>query len=167
MKSRVIAVVSVLACIAGTPAFAQQKPMTPDDVAKIKADVIKAANNYLATFSKQDFKGIADKVYSHPAIAINADGVQIIDPVKQAEGMAKNVEAYKKGGWASSDFHDPKVCVINANVALMSSVFRRLDKDGKVYMEGAETDLFARTADGWKMVGLFAHSPSKTIICND
>jgi hypothetical protein len=137
------------------------------DVAKIKAEVIKAGDDYLATFSKEDWKGVAETVYSRPAISIGPNGVEAIDPAKQIEGYTANVKNLKAMGWVKSAFYNPTVCVINANTALLSSKFRRYDKDNKVIFEAAETALFGKTAGGWKMVGLFGHALDKVVTCND
>ncbi len=167
MKRFVGAVVVAAMCVAVSPASAQQKPVPAAEVAKIKADVIKAANDYLATFSKEDWKGVAENVYSHPAIQNGPTGVSNIDPAKQIEGYTSNVKNMKAAGWVKSAFYNPTVCVINPNTALMSSRFRRYDKDNKVIAENAETGLFAKVGDNWKLVGLFGHVVDKVITCND
>src|SRR6202023_2690457 len=117
-------------------------------IARIKADVTAAANEYLAKFSREDAKGIAESVYSHPAFTITNGGVEITDEAKIADRLTNNFKTLKTGGWVRSAFLNPKVCVLSRNVALMSSKFARYDKDNKVIFEGGETDVFARTPQG-------------------
>jgi hypothetical protein len=172
MINRFVKAAAVAACIAGAPALAQapQQPPAPipaAEVAKIKADVIKAAHDYLATYSKKDAKGVAMGAYSQPSISIGADGVSITDPAKQMAGLETTFKTRTAEGWVKSAFVDPSVCVLNPNTALMTSHFRRYDKDNKPYFESNETALYARTPQGWRMVGLFGHQLNKTVTCSD
>jgi hypothetical protein len=168
MINRLIYGVVIACCIGGSVQGAQPgQGVPPDEVAKIKADVTAAANEYLAKFSREDAKGIAENVYSHPAFTIGSGGVDVTDEAKIADRYANNIKTLKAGGWARSAFINPKVCVLSRNVALMSSKFARYDKDNKVILEGGETDLFARTPQGWKLVALFGHGADGGINCKE
>lgn len=167
MMKPMIAALSFAACLAGAPAFAQQKPLSAAETAKIKAEVAKAGDDYLAMFSKEDWKGVAENVYSHPAVSIGPNGVEAIDTAKQIADYTANVKNLKAMGWVKSAFYNPTICVLNANTALLSGKFRRYDKENKVIFEAAEMALFGKTAGGWKMVGLFAHPVDKVVSCND
>jgi len=167
MMNRIVGAIAIGMCIAATPAAAQQKPLTAAEVAQIKADVIKAGNDYLATYSKQDAEGVAKKSYSPVAVSIGQSGASAIDANKQMEGLKNTFKQRVSEGWVKSAFYNPTVCVVNANTALLSSKFRRYDKDGKQIFEAAEVLLYAKNPAGWQIVGLFGHAVDKVITCND
>lgn len=168
MIKRLIYGVVIASCMVGSVQGAQQaEGVPPAEVAKIKADVTAAANEYMAKFSKEDAKGVAQDVYSHPAVAIRDGSVQLSDEATLAEQYANNIKRLKAGGWVRSAFLNPTVCVLTSNVALMSTKFARYDKDNKVILVGAETDVFTKTPQGWKLVALFGHSPERGISCKE
>ena len=168
MINRLIYGVVIASCIAGTVQGAQQVAGVPAaEVAKIKADVTAAANEYMARFSREDAKGIAESVYSHPAFTIRDGNVEIADQSTLADGYANTLKRLKADGWVRSAFLNPKVCVLTPNVALMSAKYARYDKDNKVILVGAETDVFAKTPQGWKLVALFGHGAEGGINCKD
>jgi len=168
MINRLIYGVVIASCIVGSVQAAQQtEGVPPAEVAKIKADVTAAANEYMAKFSREDAKGVAEEVYSHPAFAVRDGNVVISDEAKLADQYANSIKNLKAGGWVRSAFLNPIVCVLTSNVALMSTKFARYDKDNKVILVGAETDVFAKTPQGWKLVALFGHSPQRGISCKE
>jgi len=154
--------------MAGSAWAAQEVPGVPAaEVAKIKADVTAAANEYMTKFSKEDAKGIAQDVYSHPAFTVRDGTVKATDEAELAEGYANNIKKLKAGGWVKSAFLNPKVCVLTTTVALMSTQYARYDKDNKVILVGAETDVFTKTPQGWKLVALFGHGAEGGINCKE
>ena len=168
MVNRLMYGVVIASCIVGSAWGAQEVPGVPAaDVAKIKADVTAAANEYMAKFSREDAKGIAENVYSHPAFTIRDGNVEATDEAELAEGYANNIKKLKAGGWVKSVFLNPKVCVLTTTVALMSTQYARYDKDNKVILVGAETDVFTKTPQGWKLVALFGHGAEGGINCKE
>jgi uncharacterized NTF2-like protein DUF6841 len=168
MIDRLIYGVVIASCVVATVQGAQQVPgVPPAEVARIKADVTAAANEYMAKFSREDAMGIAENVYSHPAFTIRDGSVEATDQAKLAEGYANTLKRLKADGWVRSAFLNPKVCVLTANVALMSAKYARYDKDNKVILVGAETDVFAKTPQGWKLVALFGHGAEGGINCKE
>lgn len=168
MINRQIYGVVIAFCIVGSAQGAQQVPgVPPTEVAKIKADVTAAANEYMARFSREDAKGIAENVYSHPAITIRDGSVEITDQAKLAARYASSIKKLKADGWVRSAFLNPTVCVLTPNVALMSTKYARYDKDNKVILVGAETDVFTKTPQGWKLVALFGHGAEGGINCKE
>ena len=167
MMNPLVAALAFAVCIAAAPAFSQQEPLSAVETAKIKAEVAKAGDDYLATFSKEDWKDVAENVYSHPAISIGPKGVEAIDTAMQIADYTSNVKNLKSMGWVKSAFFNPTICVLNANTALLSGKFRRYDKDNKVIFEAAEMALFGKAPGGWKIVGLFAHPVDKVVSCKD
>src|SRR5579871_3708481 len=101
--------VVIACCIGGSAQGAEQgQGVAPAEVAKIKADVTAAANEYLAKFSKEDAKGIAENVYSHPAFTVRDGNVKAIDEAELAESYGNNIKKLKAGGWVKSAFLNPK-----------------------------------------------------------
>ena len=168
MINRWIGGVLMASCIVGSACGAEPTQGVPAaEVAQIKADVTAAANEYLAKFSRGDAKGIAESVYSHPAITIRNGTVELTDEAAIADRYTNNIKTLKTTGWVKSAFIDPKVCVLSRTVALMSSRFARYDKDNKVIVENGETDLFTKTPQGWKLVALFGHDAAGGINCKE
>jgi len=168
MINRLIYGVVIASCIVGTVQGAQETPgVPPAEVAKIKADVTAAANEYMAKFSREDAKGIAESVYSHPAVTIRDGAVGLTEPAEIADRYASTIKKLKEGGWVKSAFLNPKVCVLTSTVALMSTKYARYDKDNKVILVGAETDVFAKTPQGWRLVALFGHGAEGGINCKE
>ena len=164
----ILGIVLVASCIVGTAQAAEEpRGPSPAEVAKIKADVTAAANEYLAKFSREDAKSIGEQVYSHPSVAIRNGNVELVDQAKIAESYAGRLKNLKASGWAKSAFVNPKVCVLTSDIALMSSKYARYDKNNKVIMEGAETDVFTKTPQGWKLVSLFGHGADRGIDCKE
>jgi hypothetical protein len=168
MINRLIYGVVIASCIAGSAQGAQEtQGVPPAEVAKIKAEVTAAANEYMAKFSKEDAKGIAEDVYSHPAVTIRDGSVETTDQAQLADSYANNIKKLKAAGWVRSAFLNPTVCVLTSNVALMSTKFARYDKDNKVILVGAETDVFTKTPQGWRLVALFGHGAEGGIKCKE
>jgi hypothetical protein len=168
MVNRLIQAIVIACCIVGSVEGAEQvQGVPPAEVAKIKADVTAAANEYMAKFSREDAKGIAESVYSHPAFTINNGSVEVTDQAKLAQRYANSIKKLKADGWVRSAFLNPTVCVLTPNVALMSTKYARYDKDNKVILVGAETDVFAKTPQGWKLVALFGHGAEGGINCKE
>lgn len=155
-------------CIVGSAQGAQETSgVPPAEVAQIKADVTAAANEYMAKFSREDAKGIAESVYSHPAVTIRNGTVELTDQAQLADGYANNIKKLKAGGWVRSAFLNPTVCVLTSDIALMSTKYARYDKNDKVILVGAETDVFAKTPQGWRLVALFGHGAEGGIRCKE
>jgi hypothetical protein len=164
-----IAAAALTVCSAGAPAFAQveQKTLPKDEVAKIKADVIKAATEYLVYFSNSDGKSVAEKSYAPVAVAVGPNGIEAQDRAKTEAGFNNSFVNLKKSGWVKSAWVKPVVCVLNPNVAFLSSTYRRYDKNNKVIADLNETLVYLRDKDGWKIVGNYPQPMEKTVTCND
>lgn len=139
---------------------------TPD-VVKAKQDVIAAVRNYMTQYSARNAKAVAHEVYSKPGLQFGPNGVTLIDPDKQEASTAVRIKEAIAEGWDKSTFPNPSACILNPYAAIVSGAFHRHDKAGKVIAEGGETDLFVKTAQGWKMISLIGTVPSKVATCND
>jgi hypothetical protein len=160
---------TIAVCVAGSSAFAQveQKTLPNEEIAKIKASVIKAATEYLVYFSNSDAKSVADKSYGPMAVGVGPNGIVAQDRAKSEASFGNSFVNLKKIGWVKSTWVNPIVCVLNPNVALMSSTYRRYDKDNKVIADLNETLVYLRDKDGWKIVGNYAQPMGKNVTCND
>jgi hypothetical protein len=169
MLKTFIGALAVALCVVGSSARAQVevKPMTAAEIATIKADVIKAANQYLVYFSNADAKSVAEKSYGNPAVGVGPKGISGQDRATVEKSFGNSFVNLKKIGWVKSVFIDPTVCVLNPNVAFLSSKYNRYDKDNKVIAELNETLVYLRDSDGWKIVGNYAMPLGKVVACND
>lgn len=169
MLKHFVGALAIALCVAGSPAVAQVvvKPLTPEETAKIKADVINAANQYLVYFSNSDAKSVADKSYGNMSVSVGPKGIVGEDTAKVTQNFGNSFVNLKKIGWVKSVFINPTVCVLNPNVALLSSQYNRYDKDNKVIAELNETLVYLRDVDGWKIVGNYAMPVGKVVTCND
>jgi hypothetical protein len=164
-----LVVVAALFCAAmtATDATAQQAPLSPAEIAKIKADVVDATQAYVRIFSARDAKGVSEKVFSNPAIAIGPNGVTVITPEKQLATYQDIFQNLAKTQYDRSEYPNPNVCVLNANAAIVSGKFYRYNKDGSLLLKAGLSYLYARTQDGWKAVAtLLLDNQDKVVRCD-
>jgi hypothetical protein len=57
------------------------------------------------------------------------------------------------------------VCILAANVAVVSGRGVRYLTDGKVMGEYGWTYTLLRTPNGWRMVSIYSHDPGKALTC--
>jgi len=164
-----IGTLAIALCIAGAPASAQVvvQPLSAEETAKIKADVIKAAHQYLVYFSNSDAKSVAEKSYGSMSVAVGPRGIRGDNTAAVQESFGNSFTNLKKIGWAKSMFIDPTVCVLSPTVAFLSGNYNRYDKDNKVIAQLNETLVYLRDTDGWKIVGNYPMPLGKTVACND
>lgn len=149
-------------------AQAQQAKMTPADVTKYKADVTQAMATYIATFNARNPKGIADDVFTNPAVNMGANGVTADDTAAVEARYKNNIANLEKSGWQKSQTQSVSVCVMNPNVAFAVSSYTRVKSDGSPHSAGASTYMFNKGKDGkWRIVMLIGHDASKVLSCND
>ncbi len=149
-------------------AEAQQARMSAADVAKYKADVTQAMANYIAAFNARNPKGIADDVFSNPAVNMGANGVTVDDTAAVEARYKNNIGNLEKSGWQKSQTQSVSVCVMNPNVAFAVSSYTRVKTDGSPHSAGSSTYMFNKGKDGkWRIVMLIGHDSSKVLSCTD
>jgi hypothetical protein len=161
---RVLASFALLAA----PVLAQQKPLSADEVEKIKEEVIAAVHTYYRLFTERNMKAVGERVYHAPASFIGPDGVQIYaTPAEVTARFEKSLQDLLKDGWDRSEFPKPAVCVLNANAAIASGTFYRYKKDGSVLSENGVTYWFGRMKEGWRIVSFTGSPVGTTVTCDD
>ncbi len=155
--------------LAALSTAAQAAPtLTPQDVARIKTEVAAAVQNYADSFNNHDAKTIGEKLYNIPSTRVDARGVTVTDNAgeiaKSYEGAIKQAVA---SGWDHSTFPNPTVCVLTPDTALAGGPYYRFRKDGSTLTEGAETFVFTRTKDGWRIASQIMQNNGKIVTCAD
>ncbi len=165
--SRWINVTMLLIALAATPLAAQREPLSPTDVATIKEEVTAAVHKYYRLFTERNMKAVAEQVFHRPSISVGANGVTVNTLEATTARYERSLKQRLADGWDRSEFPNPKICVINRNVALASGIFYRYRKDGSVLSENGITYLYSRAEDGWRMVTMLGHTTDKVVQCND
>ncbi len=69
-------------------------------------------------------------------------------------------------GWGRSVFTTTNVCVVNANVAIVSGYNTRYRTSGEVMSVGGVSYLLGRSGDSWLIVSYFSHGQDRMIRCD-
>ncbi len=166
-RSFAAAVGLLVAGAVSAPSFAQQQSQfTAAELAKIKADVRAAAEDYRRIFSARDTKGIVEKVWANPGISLGANGVSVMTPDKVAAMYDGLFQSLAKTDYDHSVFKDPIVCVLTPTNAIMSGKFQRINKDGTMLAELTASYLYTKTLDGWRLVTILGGQPGKVVTCD-
>lgn len=166
MKHRsLVAVVGMLASVVAAPAMAQQKPLTPAEIAKIKTDVSEALQNYAKVFAARDLNAIVDKIMANPEIVYTPEGPVALSPDKVREQYTKTFAALPEN-YVRSDWPSVTVCVLTPNLAIASGSFKRVAKDGSNLLDGSASYLYQKMNDGWKLVSTLGVQPKKVVTCD-
>jgi hypothetical protein len=162
-------VAGVLVLLALSPAGAQERGLTPEQVAVIEKEVTAALHNYYRLYTEKNNKALSSEVFLNQWIQLGANGPQVTgtEPSDVARRFAANIQRLEEQGWVKSEFPKPLVCVINAGTAIASGEFMRYRKDGSVISVNGTSYLFGKTAAGWRIVSFFGHERGKIIGCND
>ncbi len=152
--------------VTAPPAMAQQSSqLSAAEAAAIKTAVAEAAVTYFRYISEKNVKAVVEKSFIQPSITIGASGVSLRAPEQQTTQFEANQKRLLESGWDRSEWSSQTVCVLNANAALVSGKFNRFKKDGSSHSEGSETILYAKAADGWRIVSIMIHDANRVISC--
>jgi ketosteroid isomerase-like protein len=166
MKLRLFAAAGILVtAFAAMPSQAQQKPMTPAEIAQIKIDVSNALQDYAKTFAARDVNGIVDRIMANPEIIFTPEGPVALTPDKVREQYTKTFTALPEN-YVRSDWPSVTVCVLRRDLAIASGSFKRIAKDGSPLLEGSASYLYGRTKDGWKLISTLGVPPKKVVTCD-
>jgi len=156
---------AVLGMHVGAPVQAQEA-LKPEDLAKIKAEVLATVTSYFTAFNEHRTKDIADKVFTNPGLAMSANGVAVNTPEQIDKQYAGILQRLTEQGWEKSVMLQYDVCVMNANVAFASGKFNRLKKDGSILQSAASTYMLNKGKDGWRIAMLIGTEANKQLTCN-
>ncbi len=166
MTYRLMAAALMSAFCLGAQPVAAQAVMSADEVAKVKAEVAAAAQDYLVTFSGRDLKGMYERIYASPSAVFGPNGAVLIP----AEKTKSNYEAIyvdlAKLEYDHSDFKNPVICVLSANSAIASGAFQRYKKDGTLIAEQSAAFVYGKTPEGWRVMAPLSLQKNKHITCD-
>ena len=164
-RSLAVAIGMLTGVVAAAPAMAQQKPLTPAEIAKIKTDVSEALQNYAKVFAARDLNAIVDKIMANPEIVYTPDGPVALPPDKVREQYTKTFSALPEN-YVRSDWPSVTVCVLTPSLAIASGSFKRIAKDGSNLLDGSASYLYQKSNDGWKLVSTLGIQPKKVVTCD-
>ncbi len=162
MKIVTVVVMSALAeALAGSmPARAQR--LSSDRESALTAEVKGAFDQYTESFSAGRPDLVAQRSYRVPVLFLRPTGLEVdstADAVKaRFEGMFRTLSA---DGYARSEVSNLHISIFSEHAASVSGRFVRYRKDGSAIAEFGATFVFARTADGWRIVSMISHDPAK------
>jgi hypothetical protein len=151
--SRLIAAALMMAAW-NIPAAAQSaRPLSADDIARVRKEVTEAVDKYYSLFTAQNMKALPEQVYNIPWILMTANGPQADLTKEQAQSRFEaSLKSLVEGGWSKSVFTTTHVCVLNATAAIASGYNTRYKKDGSVMSVGGVVYVFNKTPDGWRII---------------
>jgi ketosteroid isomerase-like protein len=166
MKLRLLAAAAISFVIfAGAPASAQQKPLTPAEITKIKSEVSDALQYYAKVFGERDINAVVDKVMANPEVVLSPTGPQVMPPDKVRDQYTKTFAALPEN-YVRSDWPKVTVCVLRPTLAIASGSFKRIAKDGSTLTEGHSAYLFGKYGDSWKLISTLGGQPNKVVTCD-
>ena len=146
----------------------QNEKLSPDQIATIKKEVTAALHTYYSYYNEQNMDAMAESVYHIPFVGVGANGFRVQSTKEEVTAAHEaHLQNLKDSGWARSEFPNPTVCVLNANMASASGQFMRYKKDGSVLSVNANTYFFGKTPEGWKIFSFTGHALDKVVTCND
>lgn len=162
-----IAIVALLGVATSPAARAQSSALTNADVARVKAEVTSAVDQYYAYFSAQNMKALPEEIFNIPWVVIGSSGPR--PDLTKEEALARFETSLKDlvaSGWGKSVFTTQNVCVLNASAAIASGYNTRYKTDGSVMSVGGVAYLFGRTKEGWRVVSYTSHAHEKVVRCD-
>jgi hypothetical protein len=164
MKTRVLMSMAVTALLlTSVPLFAQQQQQKVDEEA-LKKEVNAFMDEYWRLWSAGDIDALATRIY-HPFGQLSNGGHSTVDQMKS--NFPQTRKTLLSGGYGRSQMPmaGRNVCILAANVAVVSGRGMRYLADGKVMGEFCWTYTVLRTQNGWRMVSIYSHDPNKALTC--
>jgi hypothetical protein len=135
------------------------------------AEIRGVLEEYVRAFSSQRGDLIAERVYMAPSFTMAAPvggNAGIVTSMTAAE-VKTRFESVLKGlaaqNYQRSEIKDANICVLNDVSAIVSARFTRYRKDGSVLSEPVATYVFAKGAQGWRILAATAHTPDRMLKC--
>tara|TARA_R110002110_G_scaffold415748_1_gene654843 strand:- start:78056 stop:78595 length:540 start_codon:yes stop_codon:yes gene_type:complete len=167
MKSLIKAtMVSALLLLAG--AAAAQPPLTDTDQAQIRKEVLAAISDYYRLFAEEDMDAMPREVFFLPVQIMHPGGIEVHSTdAAMINRSREHLEQLKATGWAYSEYHDPRICVLNRSTAIASGRVIRKAEDGTPVPEGATTYVYTRTDNGWRIASFTGHGRNEIPPCQE
>lgn len=156
----IAALVALTPLIALPGAFAQTPPV---DRGSEKSAVAQIFRDYIAAFSEGDPKKVAP-YYDVPVALVFPMAARSLATAAEIEKWLGTIRAdMRNRGVENVIIDELNVKILGKDIALLSSNYRRLAKDGKTLERGASTYFLRKTDGGWKISAVTAHPPEDTV----
>ena len=161
--TRSVVIVATILATAGWASVVSGRPAAQDP---LKAEVRAAWDDYVRAFSQQRTDVIADRVYMAPSFNLGTNGVVLSMTKADIKSRFESaLGALAAQNYRGSETKSANVCILNDTAAILSAQFIRYRKDGSVLGEPAGTYVFAKTAEGWRIVAQIGHTPDRVLKC--
>ena len=145
------------------PAAAQQPPAADQEA--LKKEVNAFMDQYWQLWSSGQIDQLVERIY-HPFGQLSNQGHASIEQLKS--NFPQTRKTLLAGGYGRSQMPmaGRHVCVLSANVAVVSGRGIRYLKDGGVMGEFGWTYTLIKGPAGWRMVSIYSHDPGKALTCS-
>lgn len=134
----------------------------PSQDQTLKAEVNAFMDQYWTLFSGGQIDQLAARIY-HPFGQLSNQGHSSIEQMKAR--FPETRKTLLSGGYGRSQMPVRNVCVLSPTVAIVSGRGFRYLTDGRVMGEFGWTYTLLKGPDGWRMVSIYGHDPSKALTC--
>jgi hypothetical protein len=161
LRVQVLAALVLLAAAPSQLAVAQQRA-TVDEQA-LKKEVNAFMDQYWELWSAGRIDQLVERVY-HPFGQLSNQGHSSIEQMKAAFPATR--KALVSAGYGRSQMPNRNVCILSPTVAIVSGRGMRYLTNGNVMGEYGWTYTLIKGADGWRMVSIYSHDPSRALTCS-
>ncbi len=160
--SRVLASLALVMAMSG-PVFAQQTPAV--DEKALTNEVNAFMDQYWQLWSAGEIDQLASRVY-HPFGQLNNQGHSTVEQLRSAFPQTRKTMLAGGYGRSQMPMAGRNVCILAANVAVVSGRGVRYLTNGNVMAEFGWTYTLIKNATGWRMVSIYTHDPRKVLTCS-
>jgi hypothetical protein len=161
-----ILALSVLFLAVGAPGT-QALQLTPEETTAIQAQASDVVETYYRLFSERTPEQLPERIFSIPWFQLGANGIRPTLTATEAEdGFRSSMTQLIGNDWQRSVFTITNVCVLNANVAIVSGFNTRYRTSGEVMSVGGVSYLLGRSGDRWLISSYFGHPQEKVVRCD-
>ena len=144
------------------------QPLTANQERVVRVEVQAAFDQYYAWFSAGRADLVAKRAFLAPALFLRPAELEVSS---STGALQSRYEAQLKpliaDGYVKSEMPSPTICVLNERTAMISGRYLRYRRDGAVMGELGGTYIFAKASDGWRIVSVITHAPSKVVQCTN
>ncbi len=132
----------------------------------LREEIITVWNNYISVFSEGRADVIADRIYADQSHYVENDGPVFVPTRAENEDEFQTLfTGLEAQDYDKSETQYMNICVLNPTGAILSAVYTRYRTDGSILLESGGTYMFAKFAEGWRILAVIGHSPEKVIQC--